>query len=114
MATKVLGPSKEGLDRRNESGAVVGMTTKLLASSEEETPLSQAQRKRKEAAENDTSDEDEDGVKRVRRGEKEAGTGPCLMVTGLGKKRAFHDGCGLSSAGRWEPERRTNRGGLWV
>eukprot|EP00973_Karenia_brevis_P052957 7360443-Karenia_brevis.AAC.1 len=36
------------------------------------------------------------------------------MVTGFGKKKAFHDGCGLSSAGRWEPERRTNRGGLWV
>eukprot|EP00973_Karenia_brevis_P015034 2051969-Karenia_brevis.AAC.1 len=105
MATKVSRLSKEGLDRRNNSGAT---------SEEEEIPLSQVQRKRKESAENNTFDEDEDSVRRVKRGEKEAGTGPCLMVTGFGKKKAFHDGCGLSSAGRWEPERRTNRGGLWV
>eukprot|EP00973_Karenia_brevis_P027076 3736543-Karenia_brevis.AAC.1 len=61
---------------------------------------------RKKAAENDTSDEDDDGVRRPKRGEKEAGVGPCLMVTGFGKKKPFHDGCGLSSAGRWEPDRR--------
>eukprot|EP00973_Karenia_brevis_P042674 5905504-Karenia_brevis.AAC.1 len=49
----------------------------------------------------------------MKRGDKEAGTGTCLMVTGFGKKKPFHDGCGLSSAGRWEPERRTNSCSGW-
>eukprot|EP00973_Karenia_brevis_P040843 5652040-Karenia_brevis.AAC.1 len=63
-------------------------------SGEEDASLSRVQLMRKKAAENDTSDEADDGVRRPKRGEKEAGVGPCLMVTGFGKKKPFHDGCG--------------------
>eukprot|EP00973_Karenia_brevis_P020095 2758740-Karenia_brevis.AAC.1 len=31
------------------------------------------------------------------------------MVNSLGKRRPFHDGCGLCSQGRWEPHRRICR-----
>eukprot|EP00973_Karenia_brevis_P083908 11643052-Karenia_brevis.AAC.1 len=31
------------------------------------------------------------------------------MISSLGKGRSFHDGCGLCSPGRWEPQRRICR-----
>eukprot|EP00973_Karenia_brevis_P065400 9086722-Karenia_brevis.AAC.1 len=60
-------------------------------------------------AEHDTTDEDEDGERRVKKGEANGGTGACLMVNSLGKRRTFHDGCGLCSPGRWQPRRRICR-----
>eukprot|EP00973_Karenia_brevis_P020965 2883346-Karenia_brevis.AAC.1 len=63
-------------------------------------------RRRKELAERETSDEDEDGNRRTKRGEADGGVGGCIMLMLAGKRRPFHDGCGLASSGRWEPERR--------
>ena len=54
--------------------------------------------RRKEMAEEDTSDEDEDGHRRTKRGEADGGVGGCIMLFSGGRRRAFHDGCGLSSA----------------
>eukprot|EP00973_Karenia_brevis_P014601 1993422-Karenia_brevis.AAC.1 len=42
--------------------------------------------------EHDTPDEDEDGVRRVKRGEAEGGIGGCLMISSLGNRRLFHGG----------------------
>eukprot|EP00973_Karenia_brevis_P049862 6923828-Karenia_brevis.AAC.1 len=83
-------------------------------SSDEDVALTRVRRMRKDAAENETSDEDEDGERRVKRGEKDGGTGGCLMVIGCGKRKPSHDGCGLSSPGRWQPSRRISRGGALV
>eukprot|EP00973_Karenia_brevis_P063014 8759498-Karenia_brevis.AAC.1 len=36
------------------------------------------------------------------------------MLVTAGRRRAFHDGCGLASCGRWEPEMRLCRAGLFT
>eukprot|EP00973_Karenia_brevis_P070553 9807819-Karenia_brevis.AAC.1 len=64
MATKIWGPSKEGLDRREDASTSLNNASLLEISSdseEEEASRSRVQLMRKEAAENETSDEDEDG-----------------------------------------------------
>ena len=53
-----------------------------------------------------TSDEDEDGHVRPKLGCGNVGTGPPLQVTWAGKVRAFADGNGLCSPGRWLPHQR--------
>ena len=56
----------------------------------------------------DTSDMDSDGHARDRPGAGNTGKGPHLPLHFSGKKRQFHDGAGLCSAGRWPPEARTS------
>ena len=53
----------------------------------------------------DTSS-DEDGVKRPKRGAGRLGKGPPVMLDQGIKARAFEDGAGLCSPGRWMPENR--------
>ena len=48
--------------------------------------------RRKEMAEKDTSDEDEDGHRRTKRGEADGGAGGCIKLVSGGRRRAFHDG----------------------
>jgi len=54
----------------------------------------------------DTSDEDEDKVARPKVGSGVVGQGPPLEVWATKRFRAFHDGTGLCSPGRWLPENR--------
>lgn len=54
----------------------------------------------------DTSDEDEDGQRRVRLQEALAGRPPPLSTRWAGKRKPFHDGAGLCSPFRWPPEDR--------
>eukprot|EP00973_Karenia_brevis_P055844 7766524-Karenia_brevis.AAC.1 len=94
MATMRGGPFKEDLDRPGMatrrfdglkgSGNLEDLLSKdspVEISSDDDAAVSRVQRMRKEAAENETSDEDEDGERRVKRGEKDGGTGGCLMAT---------------------------------
>ena len=53
-----------------------------------------------------TSDEDELGDKREKRGTGSWGRGPPLMVQVGGRIKPFADGAGLCSPGRWAPEKR--------
>eukprot|EP00973_Karenia_brevis_P068033 9465306-Karenia_brevis.AAC.1 len=46
-----------------------------------------------------TSEEDEEGWRRPRRGEEVTGEGRPLAVEAFGKERAFHDGNALCSPG---------------
>eukprot|EP00973_Karenia_brevis_P046229 6409372-Karenia_brevis.AAC.1 len=105
MATKRL----DGLKGSGSLEDLLSKDSPVEISSDDDSSLTRVQRMRKEAAENETSDEDEDGERRVKKGEKDCGTGGCLMVTGFGKRKPFHDGCGLSSPGRWQPSRRISR-----
>eukprot|EP00973_Karenia_brevis_P074806 10395942-Karenia_brevis.AAC.1 len=51
---------------------------------------------------------------RPRRGELDGGVGGCLMVVTSGRRKAFRDGCGLSSPGRWDPRQRVSRGAAFT
>ena len=53
-----------------------------------------------------TSEEDEDGVRRVKKNERPGGLGPPLRTWWAGKDKEFHDGFGLTSANRWHPSMR--------
>ena len=57
-------------------------------------------------SEHNTSSEDEEGQKRPKLGAGLGGHGPPLTTSHLGKKKAFHNGAGLASPGRWAPYRR--------
>ena len=61
-------------------------------------------------ADEPTSDEDFDGEPRVKH--RPGGTGPPLQVTVAGKTKAFTDGAGLCSPGRWHPDHRREPEGL--
>ena len=61
-------------------------------------------------ADRDTSDDDEDGVPRPKRGSGNVGYGRPMPARWGGKHREFHDGAGLCSPGRWPPPlRRTTK-----
>ena len=60
---------------------------------------------RQESAD-ESSDEDEDGFPKQRLGSGVWGTGPPMVSELMGKRRAFVDGAGLCSPGRWPPEQR--------
>jgi hypothetical protein len=70
------------------------------APAEEKTPNAAA------AEEECTSDEDENGDPRPPLGAGHYGKGPPLLTRWSGRPRAFHDGAGLCSPGRWPPHRR--------
>ena len=61
---------------------------------------------RGEEVEAPSSDEDEDGFQKPRVGAGLWGHGPPLSSRLLGKHKAFTDGLGLCSPGRWAPQRR--------
>ena len=53
-----------------------------------------------------SSDEDEDGMQKPLKGSGLWGRGPCMRKTMLGKTEEFADGFGLCSPGRWRPQMR--------
>ena len=53
-----------------------------------------------------SSDEDEDGMQKPLKGSGMWGRGPCMRKTMLGKTEEFADGFGLCSPGRWPPQMR--------
>lgn len=53
-----------------------------------------------------SSDEDDDGVVKPKKGAGLWGDGPPLALRLLGKRQEFADGFGLCSPGRWEPSKR--------
>ena len=72
----------------------------------EEKVVDPYEKLREELAEKDTSDEDEQGRIRPKKGSGVLGGGaPIHYFTG-GKKKWFEDGAGLCSPGRWHPEKR--------
>eukprot|EP00973_Karenia_brevis_P080838 11214898-Karenia_brevis.AAC.1 len=75
MATKNFG----GLKRSGDFEDLFDKDSPVEISSDEDVTLTRVQRMRKEAAENETSDEDEDGERRVKRGETDGDSGGCLM-----------------------------------
>ena len=60
---------------------------------------------RQESAD-ESSDDDEDGFPKQRLGSGVWDTGPPMVSELMGKRRAFVDGAGLCSPGRWPPEQR--------
>ena len=58
------------------------------------------------ADEDATSDEDSDGVPIPRKGAGWWGHGPPMATLRAGRYKAFADGNGLCSPGRWEPQKR--------
>jgi len=53
-----------------------------------------------------TSDEDEDGIRKIKKDERPGGLGPPLRTWWAGKDCEFHDGFGLTSPNRWHPSLR--------
>lgn len=53
-----------------------------------------------------TSEEDEPGIPKPRAIHHKGGMGPPMETVWGGNRRAFHDGAGLCSPGRWPPSRR--------
>ena len=53
-----------------------------------------------------TSDEDEDGVVKPKKGHGRVGMGPPIMISHGGTRRPIIDGSGLCSPGRWMPASR--------
>ena len=60
-------------------------------------------------ADEKTSEEDDEGIRRPKHGEFPGGTGPCIQVEWAGKMKEFCDGFGLCSATRWRPKDRLQR-----
>ena len=67
----------------------------------------------KTEAERDTSDEEEPGVPRPKRGTGCWGNGPPLSIQLGGRVKPFADGAGLCSPGRWMPEKRFLASTVW-